>query len=101
LMHCHDKVTPPTFAEIGLGGLVPSAIEDVVRCCLNKQPDQRPRNATELAQRYEKALGKRIAQFRRGGATTTNVRVPTLRNAAASLTTTPPPSARGTQRAGI
>jgi serine/threonine-protein kinase len=102
LMHFHDKVTPPTFAEIGLGGVVPSAIEDVVRCCLNKQPDQRPRNATELALRYEKALGKRISQFRRGGASPTNLRVPTLRNAgAASVTTTPPPSARGAQRAGV
>src|SRR6516225_1677443 len=68
LMKCHEKVTPPTFAEIGLGGLIPSAIEDVVRCCLNKQPDQRPRSAAELALRYEKALGKRITQFRRAGA---------------------------------
>jgi tRNA A-37 threonylcarbamoyl transferase component Bud32 len=102
LMRCHEKVTPPTFAEIGLGGAIPSAIEDVVRCCLNKQPDQRPRSATELALRYEKALGKRITQFRRPGATTTNVRVPALRAAAGTpLTATPPPSARAAQRAGM
>src|SRR5262249_38444203 len=68
LMHCHEKVTPPTFAEIGMGRAVPSAIEDVVRCCLNKQPDQRPRSAAELALRYEQALGRRISNFRRAGA---------------------------------
>ena len=103
LMKCHEKVTPPTFAEIGLGGLIPSAIEDVVRCCLNKQPDQRPRSAAELALRYEKALGKRITQFRRAGATTTQLRVPALRPAGGTpLTSTPPPPfARATQRAGM
>jgi serine/threonine protein kinase len=101
LMKCHEKVTPPTFAEIGLGGLVPPAIEDVVRCCLNKQPDQRPRTAAELALRYEKALGKRITQFRRSGAAPTNIRVPTLRNAGAPPTSTPLPSARAVPRAGM
>jgi serine/threonine-protein kinase len=99
LMRCHDKVTPPTFAEIGMGNLIPSAIEDVVRCCLNKQPDQRPRSATELAVRYEKALGKRIIARRPGAS---SCRVPTLAGAAPSLTTTPPPPGRlGAARSGM
>jgi serine/threonine-protein kinase len=101
LMHSHEKVTPPTFAEIGMGRAVPSAIEDVVRCCLNKQPDQRPRSAAELALRYEQALGRRISNFRRSGATTV-LRVPTLRNTGGgTLTMTPPPAVRGTLRAGL
>jgi serine/threonine-protein kinase len=65
LMHCHEKKTPPTFAEIGLGKAIPPAIEAVVRSCLSKPPDQRPRNATELALTYERTLGKRITQFHR------------------------------------
>src|SRR5262249_6517262 len=58
----------------------------VVRCCLNKQPDQRPRSATELALRYEQALGKRISHFKRSGATT-NIRVPVQRLGAVSAST--------------
>jgi eukaryotic-like serine/threonine-protein kinase len=84
LMRCHEDRTPPTFAEIGLRNEIPSAIEDVIRCCLNKQPDLRPRNATELALRYEQALGKRITQFRRSGPSS-SARVPTPRNGASAV----------------
>ena len=62
LAHAHDDV--PTFADLGVTD-VPAGIEEVVRCCLEKFPDQRPKNAMELAQRYEKALGRRINIVRR------------------------------------
>src|SRR6202040_785393 len=39
--------------------------EDVVRHCLEKAPDDRPKNATELVQHYEQALGRRITIVRR------------------------------------
>jgi serine/threonine-protein kinase len=62
LAHAHAK--PPTFADIGVTD-VPAAIEEVVRRCLEKFPEQRYRSAMELAQRYEQALGRRINVVRR------------------------------------
>ncbi len=67
--HLHDQ--PPTFAELGLGEQVPEAVETVVRSCLAKMPDDRPKSAEELALRYEQALGKRIMPVRSGVPTTT------------------------------
>jgi serine/threonine-protein kinase len=52
----HATEDPPPFAGLGLGELVPEAIETVVRACLAKYPDQRPANARDLAERYETAL---------------------------------------------
>lgn len=60
LMHAHLNDPPPHFAEAGISTL-PAGIEAVVRSCLAKHPEQRPANALDLAQRYEKALGKRIS----------------------------------------
>jgi serine/threonine-protein kinase len=60
LMVAHAREAPPSFAEIGLDGLVPYAIEKVVMGCLAKSPDQRPRSAWDLAEAYERALGRRI-----------------------------------------
>jgi serine/threonine protein kinase len=52
----HATEDPPPFAQLGLGDLIPEAIENVVRAALAKYPDQRPANARELAERYETAL---------------------------------------------
>ena len=42
LLTAHSDERPPTFAERGLPDLVPPAVEEVVRSCLQKNPDQRP-----------------------------------------------------------
>jgi serine/threonine-protein kinase len=52
----HATEEPPWFADIGISGWVPPPIEDVVRCCLAKRPEERPSCARELAERYETAL---------------------------------------------
>ena len=69
LMLAHADDPPPSFAEIGLPGLVPPAVEAVVMNCLAKYPEDRPKNAWELAQAYEKALGRRVLPARAGTAT--------------------------------
>jgi eukaryotic-like serine/threonine-protein kinase len=68
LMRAHAEEPPPTFADIGLGDSVPPAIEAVVRSCLGKYPDERPKTAWDLALAYEKALGRRIISARAGNA---------------------------------
>lgn len=78
LMQCHESKAPPTFADLGLAKEIPSGIEEIVRRCLNKQPEARPQHATELALSYERVLGKRITQFRRAAPTQTN-RLPASR----------------------
>jgi serine/threonine protein kinase len=64
LMLAHAEAPPPTFADIGLGNSIPPGIEAVVRGCLSKYPDQRPKTAWDLALSYEKALGRRITSSR-------------------------------------
>jgi serine/threonine protein kinase len=66
LLRAHAQEEPPTFAERGIRH-VPPAVEAVVRACLAKHPDQRPRDAAELAQRYEESLGKRLVAPARTG----------------------------------
>jgi serine/threonine-protein kinase len=56
VMLAHATEPPPTFAEIGLESWVPPGIEAVVMDCLAKDPERRPQNARELAERYETAL---------------------------------------------
>jgi tRNA A-37 threonylcarbamoyl transferase component Bud32 len=46
----------PTFAQIGAPGLVPAPIERVVRACMDKDPEKRPRQARGFAEMYEQAL---------------------------------------------
>jgi len=64
LMRCHLKAEPPTFAQLGMADQIPPAIEEIVRSCLAKKADKRPKSAEVLAQRYEQALGKRIMPIR-------------------------------------
>jgi serine/threonine-protein kinase len=56
ILLAHATEDPPTFEQIGAGGWVPPAIEAVVLTCLAKQPQDRPPNARELAERFETAL---------------------------------------------
>jgi serine/threonine-protein kinase len=64
LLHAHADERPPRFAEVGLSEAVAPAVEAVVQGCLAKSPDDRPKSALELAQAYEKALGKRLLPAR-------------------------------------
>jgi serine/threonine-protein kinase len=54
LAHVTEEPPPLAFATAELD--VPPAVEDVVRRCLAKHPDDRPRSARELAELYEVAL---------------------------------------------
>lgn len=65
LLHAHARAEPPSFAERGIAH-IPPAVEEVVRACLAKHPEERPRDAVELLQRYEDALGKRLARAASG-----------------------------------
>jgi serine/threonine-protein kinase len=65
MLRAHLDTAPPTFVQAGCKQEVPPVIEDIVRSCLMKNPDERPRSAKELATRYEKALGKRISGIHR------------------------------------
>jgi serine/threonine protein kinase len=63
LLQAHLREEPPSFGARGVTD-VPPAIETVVRACLAKRADQRPRDAAELIQLYEDALGKRLSAVR-------------------------------------
>jgi serine/threonine protein kinase len=56
LLKAHNERPPPTFAEVGLEEVSPK-IEDVVRMCLEKYPNERPQSAFEVVQRYLDAMG--------------------------------------------
>jgi serine/threonine-protein kinase len=63
LLSAHLREPPPAFAARGVDGVAP-AVEAVVHACLAKAPDQRPRDAAELARRYEQSLGRPLAPRR-------------------------------------
>lgn len=52
----HATELPPSFEEIGLAWAVPPYVEEVVMQCLEKQADNRPQTASELAERFDLAL---------------------------------------------
>lgn len=62
ILIAHATEEPPSFAGIGVVGVVPHAIEQVVQSCLAKDPNQRPKNARELSEKYEAALSDYQAQ---------------------------------------
>jgi serine/threonine-protein kinase len=56
LMLAHATEMPPRFATLNLPVVIPEAIEAVVFLCLEKEPDERPQTARELAELYETAM---------------------------------------------
>jgi len=54
----HATEDPPTFAELGLAGVISRAVEDVVRDCMAKDPAKRPQSARELSARFAAATGQ-------------------------------------------
>lgn len=56
LMLAHATEKPPTFAELGMQGLVPASVEQVVAKALAKDPNDRPQTAHELQEIFEVAL---------------------------------------------
>ena len=52
----HVTEAPPSFEELGLRSWVPAAVERIVMKCLNKDPNERPQSASELADAFSAAL---------------------------------------------
>jgi serine/threonine-protein kinase len=48
----HATEPPPRFADLGLMDWIPPGIEALVMQCLEKDPDDRPQSARELAENY-------------------------------------------------
>ncbi len=62
----HATEPPPRFADVGLGGVIPPAVEEAVFACLAKNPDERPQSARDLYEQYESALFKEQLSGSRG-----------------------------------
>jgi serine/threonine-protein kinase len=61
LLQAHVVDEPPTFTQVlEAAPTVPTAVEAVVRRCLAKAPEHRYATATELAEAYELALGRKL-----------------------------------------
>ncbi|MBM3981129.1 MAG: serine/threonine protein kinase [Planctomycetes bacterium] len=58
----HATEYPPTFAELGLSGRVPSEVEELVFDTLAKDPGDRPQSARALAERFDTALNRAQAK---------------------------------------
>jgi serine/threonine-protein kinase len=56
LMIAHAIDPPPTFASLKLGVDIPSAVEEVVRSALEKDPALRPQSALELSEAFDAAV---------------------------------------------
>ncbi len=67
LLLAHAEEDPPRFADLNLAEAITSEIEQVVRCCLAKTPEDRYQQAVELIFAYEKALGRRLTHGRTFG----------------------------------
>ncbi len=58
----HATEAPPPFAELELKVDIPQQIEDLVRACLEKDPENRPQSARELSERFQAALGRSVSR---------------------------------------
>jgi serine/threonine-protein kinase len=67
ILLAHATETPPTFAELGLGDSIPREVEELVRDCLAKDPDDRPQSARDLAERFDTAIDNALLKVRSGG----------------------------------
>jgi serine/threonine-protein kinase len=56
LLLAHVTEEPPPFSFMSADVVVPPGVEKVVQACLAKKPDDRPRSARELAEKFEAAL---------------------------------------------
>jgi serine/threonine-protein kinase len=56
LMLAHATEMAPRFAELKLPVVIPEPVEAVVCLCLEKEPNDRPQTARELAELYETAM---------------------------------------------
>jgi serine/threonine-protein kinase len=90
LLRAHAREEPPRFARLRLEEPIPFAIEEVVRACLAKYPEDRPRDAFELVERYERALGRKLTVTRSAPLAPATVRA--LANMPGPTDATPAPS---------
>jgi len=67
LLQAHLSDSPPPFSALGVAALISPSIEAVVRSCLEKYPENRPPCASELAQRFDRALGRKPLPNRPSG----------------------------------
>ena len=63
MLLAHATEHAPSFAELGLAGWVPREVEELVFDCLAKDPEDRPQQARELAERYDTALDRAMAKL--------------------------------------
>ena len=68
ILLAHATERAPTFSELGLAGWVPREVEELVFDCLAKDPEGRPQQARELAERYDTALDRAMAKLEARGA---------------------------------
>src|SRR5262249_18728890 len=61
-LKAHASKRPPRFADVDPTTGVPPAVEELVQVCLSKYPVERPQDARELVERYERALGRKLAR---------------------------------------
>lgn len=67
LMLAHATETPPRFASLGLPIDIPEPIEAAIFMCLEKNPNDRPQTARELAEIFEMALTMDASGMSGGG----------------------------------
>jgi serine/threonine-protein kinase len=63
ILLAHATEHAPSFKELGLSGWVPREVEQLVFDCLAKDPEERPQQARELAERYDTALERAMAKL--------------------------------------
>ncbi len=56
ILLAHATESPPRFSELGLKGWVPREVERLVFDCLAKDPEDRPQQSRDLAERFDMAL---------------------------------------------